>query len=236
MVVKIYLVGGSVRDKLLKRNPTDFDYAVDCENYQEMRNYVLANGYEIYFERPQHRYIKARKSNFYFVDTFYDFTMCRPNIDDPDGPANIMTDLSRRDFTINAMALDESNHLIDPYDGMVDLTEGILDFTGTSDRNIIEDPLRILRAIRFSSVFGFKLSDRLTASLRNLEVQVLLSGVDKDRIRKELTKMFAHNTIEAMTFLFESQRLLNFPQLLNFLFTKPGIKLIPVTKEIKIPR
>lgn len=101
---------------------------------------------------------------------------------------------------------------------------------------LIEDPLRILRAIRFAFVLDFKMSDRLIEALTQPEIQVLLRGVDSDRIRKELTKMFAHNTVRAMKFLVKMEEFLDFPTLCEDLFPKSGIKLLPVTKEIKTPR
>lgn len=117
--MKTYLVGGCVRDTLMGRKPSDFDYAVEAESYDEMRSQVLAKGYTIYYERPQHNFIKAKLN-----DEVHDFVICTCGCKN----SNILTDLSRRDFSINSMAMSEDGVLIDPFNGQDDLLSKTIDY------------------------------------------------------------------------------------------------------------
>jgi len=104
----------------------------------------------------------------------------------------IESDLARRDFTINAMAIDESGHLIDPFGGIDDLRKGVLRTVGSAEERIGEDGLRILRAFRFMSAEGGVIRDvddsLIEAISSNLQ---MLESVSKERIWIELGKILS---------------------------------------------
>ncbi len=103
-MVKIYLVGGSIRDQLLGLKSKDLDYAVEAGSYEEMRDYIKENG-KIFLETPEYLTIRAHLKNGEPAD----FVLCRKDGEYSDGrrpdkvtPGTLYDDLARRDFTVNA--------------------------------------------------------------------------------------------------------------------------------------
>ncbi|AJY77137.1 CCA tRNA nucleotidyltransferase [Paenibacillus beijingensis] len=101
--------------------------------------------------------------------------------------ADLHGDLLRRDFTVNAMALDPKGTIIDPFHGLEDLRSGVIRAVGTPRSRFTEDALRMIRAIRFASVFGFSISHRTWKALR--ECAPLLRYIAMERVGAELDKM-----------------------------------------------
>ena len=100
---------------------------------------------------------------------------------------NLEDDLSRRDFTVNALCIDENGKVVDMFGGCNDLKNGIIRAIGDPDRRFTEDALRILRALRFSAAFGFEIEERTSESmLRNFDRLQLLA---RERIGAELVKL-----------------------------------------------
>ena len=148
--VKVYQVGGSVRDKLLGLPHHDLDYAVECGSFEQMVKYLTDQGYTIYSSKPEYGCVKARKGD----EITSDFTICRKdgNYSDnrrPDTivPSNLITDLSRRDFTMNAIAIDDTEQFIDPFGGREDIRRRIIKCVGDPVDRLVEDPLRGIRAL-----------------------------------------------------------------------------------------
>lgn len=172
---KIYLVGGVVRDLLLGRPIFDLDLVVEGDAI------ALAKRISEKFSLDFKKHHSFGTATVYFGEDKIDLATSRRETYAHNGalpkvePASLNEDLFRRDFTINAMAvsLNKEDHgaLIDPYQGMADLKKGLLKIL--HDKSFLDDPTRILRAIRFSERFSFKLEGK-TAKLMK---QALDSGV-----------------------------------------------------------
>ena len=203
--MKLYQVGGSVRDKLIdpKSKPKDIDYAVVVENYSAMKEELLSQGYKIFLEKPEYLIIRAKKDK-----EVIDFAMCREdgvysNARHPDivKPCSIETDLFRRDFTVNSIAIDEDGNILDPYNGQEDIRTMTLRCVEDTKERLAEDALRILRAFRFCITKGFTFDENLHKALQDPELYALLSVVSKERKREELMKMTQYNTIATLRLL-----------------------------------
>lgn len=170
-----YLVGGSVRDALMEKCFVDRDIAIhDAENFSkklaEQLNatlVVLDPEYKIF------RLVLEDKINYLDISEIQG--------------KNIEEDLSRRDFSMNAIAYNlATEELIDPYNGQKDIKTQIIHHI--KDSNFEDDPLRILRAFRFASVTGFELSDEIKSCIN--KYKNLLFNPAKERINYELMKLF----------------------------------------------
>ncbi len=100
---------------------------------------------------------------------------------------DIRDDLSRRDFTVNAMAMDKDGNIIDPFGGISDIENRIIRCVGTPEKRFSEDALRIMRAVRFASQLGFEIENETHNAL--LSMKERLSGISSERIRMELDKL-----------------------------------------------
>lgn len=208
MMIKVYLVGGAVRDKMMGiEKPKDLDYSVEAPSYDAMRDYIIrgANG-DIFLETPQYYTIRARVPKLGAAD----FVLCRKDGFYSDGrrpdsvePGTILDDLGRRDFTVNAMAIDVGNNkLIDPFGGQGDLKNRIINTVGKPMDRFNEDALRMLRALRFSITKDFSISPAVQAALGNQHlIDKLKYAVSADRKREEIARMFAHDTIKSLKLL-----------------------------------
>lgn len=180
-------MGGCVRDALLCRKPADWDIATNARPEQVGSIFpkhfdtgikhgtvtVLQDGgaVEITTFRIDHDYTDNRHpGSVEFSDSFE-------------------TDVKRRDFTINALGYNESEGIVDYVGGLDDLKNGIIRCVGEPDVRFREDALRILRALRFSSVLGFRIDDETFQSV--IKNKQLLSEISAERIRAEIEKMFA---------------------------------------------
>lgn len=182
---QLYLVGGAVRNLQLGRDPVDFDFATDATPEEVMTIFrrVLPTGIQhgtvtVLFNREQ-----------------YEVTTFRTESDYSDGrhpdsvafAATIQEDLGRRDFTINAMALElPSGHLEDPYHGREDLRRGVIRAIGTPKDRFHEDGLRLLRAVRFAAQLDFRIVEPTFRAMRAEAGR--LSTVARERVRDELEK------------------------------------------------
>lgn len=225
MTVKIYQVGGSVRDQIMGRKSNDIDYAVEASSYDEMREFILEQSGSIFLETPQYVTIRAKLKG-----EACDFTLCRKESGYSDNrhpdiiePGTILEDLSRRDATINAMALDvESQQLIDPYNGEQDICNKILRAVGDANERFKEDSLRILRMLRFAISLEFSIEESTFAAMKSNFS--LIENISSDRIRNELLKMFKYDTKKSIALL------MNFP--IDLLFNDhTKIWLNPTMKE-----
>ena len=183
-----YIVGGCVRDILLKTNPKDWDITTSASPQQVMalfpKNYPtglqhgtvtvsMGDGQENQFEvttfRVEGKYIDGRRPEEVFFVT------------------DVKDDLARRDLTINAMAYDPiKNIMIDPFNGQNDLNNKIIRAVGNANDRFKEDGLRIMRAARFAARFGYLVhEDTLNGMKSNLDT---LRKVSVERIQDELSK------------------------------------------------
>lgn len=201
--VRVFKVGGAVRDQFLNRPNKDVDFAVEAESYDVMRNYILENGGKIYLETPEFLTIRGRMPDLGDAD----FVLCRKDGKYSDGrrPDNvvagtIMDDLSRRDFAMNAIAQDvESGEILDPFGGRADILMRRIRAVGSAKERINEDPLRLLRAMRFVITLGFSLHPDITDLLMDEKMsKKMVKTISQDRIREELERMFKANTLKTL--------------------------------------
>jgi tRNA nucleotidyltransferase (CCA-adding enzyme) len=204
-MVRVFAVGGSVRDQFLGVPSKDVDYSVEAESYEEMLAYVKSRG-KVFLEQPQYFTVRAHVDGLGDAD----FVLCRKDGEYHDGRrpdtvevGTVYDDLARRDFTVNAMAVDtETGDLLDPFDGMTDLKTRTLRCVGNPYERFSEDALRMVRALRFSVTKGFDMHPSVVEQLSNPElVELLRSSVSVDRKREELARMFRFNTKQTLVML-----------------------------------
>ena len=202
---KFYEVGGAVRDKILNLPTNDLDYAVEAESYEAMREAVLERGGEIFLESPEYLTIRAKVPGIGPAD----FVLCRKDGSYSDGrhpdkvePGTLLDDLARRDFTMNAMAVDiETGKLYDPHDGRKDMEAETIRCVGVAEERFEEDALRILRAIRFAITKDMKLDEDIDEALKDSYLVKLLENVSVERTREELNKAFKFDTLGTLALL-----------------------------------
>ena len=198
-----YVVGGSLRDMILGNEPHDFDVATSaepdrvCEIFSDMRTIktgiahgtvtVLSDGFpiEITTFRVDGEYLDMRRPQS------VKFTR------------RIEDDLSRRDFTVNAMAYNERDGLVDLFCGSEDIKKGIIRTVGDPECRFSEDALRILRAFRFSAKLGFEIEQNTLLAAKKLRDK--LSYIAKERIFSELSGIVvAKNARGALELMIDS--------------------------------
>lgn len=185
----LYLVGGSVRDALLGRLGTDLDFTTDA---RPERILELVDGWAdaVWDTGIAFGTVGARKrDSICEITTFradqYDRVSRNPEVTFGD---SIEGDLVRRDFTVNAMAVDLSTRtFIDPYDGMSALLERRLDTPATPEESFADDPLRMLRAARFASQLEFDPAERVVRSMSMMAEEI--ERITPERIQAELSKL-----------------------------------------------
>lgn len=199
-MIKLYKVGGYTRDLFLGIRSKDVDYSVEADSYEAMIDHIVSEGGKIYEFKPEYLTVRAR-----FNDEDRDFVLCRKDGVYRDGRhpegtevGTLYDDLARRDFTMNAIALDEDQNIIDPFDGRADLNRGIIRCVGNATDRMKEDSLRLIRAIRFSITKKMTMDFDIRRMFYSHEWMNRLSMVKEDRIRQELTKMFSFSTIETI--------------------------------------
>ena len=184
---RLYLVGGTVRDYLLNKELADMDIVTDATP-AEIKQFFTEGEANYVFERFGAVTIK-------FEDIKFDLTTLREekgylDFRHPNKICfvrEIAKDYLRRDFSVNAMYLDDELKLYDFANGEVDLQSKKLSFIGNADVRIKEDPLRILRAIRFALSLGFEMDQEMIEAINNNII--LLNKLNKDKIKQELSKI-----------------------------------------------
>ncbi len=194
-----YVVGGFVRDLMLGAEGKDIDVMVvgDPVNYSRKLAHALDGKNMVVFEKFRTAQMTVGEVKLEVVGArkeAYDPGSRKPLVES----ATVEEDLSRRDFTINAMAIglnrsekskSKLGDLVDPFDGAEALRAGIIDTPLDPRETFSEDPLRILRAIRFSCRFGFLLAPRVKSAVEAMSER--LSIVSQERITDEFMKMLS---------------------------------------------
>ncbi len=186
---RAYLVGGSVRDSLLDREIGDVDIATDARPdviEATLRPWADA----VWLQGQRFGTIGCEKDGERFEVTTFRADVYRPESRKPEVTFSddIVTDLSRRDFTVNAMAiaLDDPT-LVDPFDGLPDLADRRLRTPLSPEVSFDDDPLRMLRGARFVATLGFEPAHEIVAAIGDMRER--LSIVSAERIRDELSKL-----------------------------------------------
>lgn len=221
---KYYLIGGAVRDQLLGLPVKDYDFAVECESFQQMKEDLIDRGVKIFQEKESFLTIRGTHPQYGAVD----YVCCRKEADYSDGRhpdsveiGTLLEDQNRRDFTINSMAQAEDGSIMDPFNGQKDLKEGRIRCVGDTRERLQEDYLRIMRAIRFTITKGFALDGKLFRAMDDPSIYEGLINVSRERIYEELRKCFEHDTMATIWFLNDVYRVR------DFIFKDCGIKLLP---------
>ena len=184
---EIYLVGGAVRDSLLNLEVKDKDWVVVGSSVEEMlsQGFVLVGKDFPVFLHPQtHEEYALARTERKNGRGYTGFSVCaEPTV-------TLEEDLSRRDLTINAMAIDSSGRLIDPFGGKQDLSNGILRHVSSA---FVEDPVRILRIARFAARYNFSVADETKALMQEMVNNGEVDYLVPERVWQEISRGLMEN-------------------------------------------
>ena len=230
--MKMYEVGGCVRDEILGTPAKDIDFTVvlegkelstvtDSTYFEEMEEVLKRNGFRLIEE--------ARKPEFFTARGFFpddhvkypgkpaDFVLARKDGEYTDGRrpddvglGTLLDDLARRDFTMNAIAKD-GDTLIDPFGGYSDIEKKLIRAVGNPLDRLNEDALRAVRALRFAVTKGFFIDQQLAMAMQNGSVlsQFTNKIISEERVQQELSKMFRYDSVRSMKLLVKFRHLTN---------------------------
>lgn len=189
-----FIVGGCVRDSIIGLTPHDWDI---CTNAKPEEIKKCFDFFYTFDSGIKHGTISIVIDGEVYEVTTYRIDGTYSDNRRPDSvtfTSDIAKDLARRDFTINAMAYNEQCGLIDPYSGRNDLLDKIIRCVGNPDFRFIEDALRIIRALRFASVYDFVIENETSKSIcKNAD---LLKNIAVERISVEFNKLLCGNGAE----------------------------------------
>ena len=194
-----FAVGGCVRDTLLLRVPGDWDITTSAkpEEVKALFAHTIDTGI-------QHGTVTVMMNHVGYEVTTYRID---GEYEDARHPkeviftANLVEDLKRRDFTINAMAYNDRAGIVDEFDGIQDLQDKVIRCVGNPTERFSEDALRMLRAVRFAAQLGFTIDEATKAAIR--ELAPTLAKVSKERIAVELVKILTSNHPEEIRTAYE---------------------------------
>lgn len=188
-----YFVGGCVRDILLNKTIKDIDITTSAkpEVVQSLFEKVIPVGIEHGTVIVRHNKISYEVTTFRTDRTYSDDSLLVRSIEE---------DLKRRDFTMNALAMDVNGKIIDLFDGIKDIKNKIIRAVGNSKERFNEDPLRIIRAFRFRSQLGFSIEDNTLSTMISLKYKI--KELAQERLLNEFEKIiqspFAMESLQLM--------------------------------------
>ena len=196
--------------------------------FEEMTNIIKENG-EIFLSTPSCYTIRYKDK---LTKEIKDVVMARKEIGYVTGtrqpivkPGSLFDDLERRDFTLNALAKDSDGKIIDYFNGLEDLKSGYLRTPLDCNVTFEDDPLRILRAIRFCITKGFWIGPQMERIIQDYDYENKMGKVSTERIREEMFKCFKHNTIKTLVTIQKYPSLRNYIFKDNYLWLKPTTEL-----------
>ncbi len=182
-----YVVGGCVRDTLLGKEPKDWDVCTNALPHEMQRVFadchVIETGLQHGTLTVMYRHEPFEVTTFRVDGAYTDHR----HPDEVIFVADVRDDLSRRDFTVNAMAWSPETGVVDAFGGQEDLEKQLIRCVGEPEKRFGEDALRIMRALRFASVYGFAIDPATDAAIHALKHT--LNDVAAERIRVELAKL-----------------------------------------------
>jgi len=243
-MIKLFEVGGCVRDEILGIHTKDIDFTVVIDKPGEdlsvdegwflMKHFLMTEGFKIFLETKDCFTIRAMFPKEHIHEGLIaDFVMARREVGVIPGTrkpvlelGTLEDDLTRRDFTVNALCKKDDGSIIDLFNGQQDLQDKVLRTPLDPMTTLMDDPLRLLRGLRFAVTKEFKLSHSLfTAMLQPELLTKLKEVVSQERIREEVQKMMKHNTVHSL------QLIQKIPGLLEVIFSN-GMWLMPTTKQV----
>lgn len=195
-----YAVGGCVRDSLLMRNPNDWDITTSAkpEKVKELFKKTIDTGIEHGTVTIMMHHVGYEVTT-YRIDGEYEDARHPKNVT---FTSNLIEDLKRRDFTINAMAYNDRSGIVDAFDGISDLEKGIIRAVGNPRERFDEDALRMMRAVRFSAQLGYSIEEDTKKAIQELSIN--LQKISAERIQVELVKLVSSDHPEKMRDLYET--------------------------------
>lgn len=253
---KFYEVGGKIRDELLGLTSKDVDYVAvprgymldaGCSNanktftplytaedmFNKLEAFLKKEKFEIFLVTPDCYTIRAKFPEGYKYQGVADFVMARKEVGYVPGtrtpivvPGSLYDDLSRRDFTVNAIAKDpDTGEIIDYFTGKDDIRNALIRTPLNPVTTFDDDPLRILRAIRFAVTKRFTIEQTTWQAMVFYDYDAKMPVVSEERIREELIKCFRCNTIRTLTYLDY------LPRLRDYIFNKTNLWLKPTSEK-----
>lgn len=244
---QIFEVGGCVRDRLLGVHSKDIDFTFVLDDltktpeqgFNEMLEFMRSNGFKIFQTAEKNFTVRAKfPKDHKWAGLDADFVMARKELGYEDHSrepilelGTLEDDLVRRDFTLNALAEDEDGNIVDLFDGQKHLREGVLITPLEPHKTLMDDPLRMLRALRFSVTKGFDIHpDLWDAMFQEGLIERLRTVVSIERVRDELKKMFMHDSLAAMRLIAKVDAVDQ--EFMNAAFDR-GMWLLPTFKDKK---
>lgn len=195
-----YIVGGAVRDILMGKIPSDYDIATNAKP-KEVKS-VFAKTIDTGLK---HGTVTVIENKIGYEVTTYREENGYQDMRHPDSVSyveSLETDMSRRDFTINAMAYSPRRGFVDKFFGKEDIEKKIIRCVGEPVTRFKEDALRMLRAVRFAATLGFELSPDVVSAIK--KCAVLIKNVSKERIREEINKILISDRPGRIKLLYEA--------------------------------
>jgi len=186
------MIGGTSRDFLLNREFTDFDLCTDATPNEEME----------FLDEVDDSFKKYGTLKVKYLGNKFEITTLRKesSYNDKRHPSEITfikeikEDFKRRDFTVNALYIDREKNIYDFSSGRIDLNGNLLRIIGNPDIRLKEDPLRIIRAIRFSLELDFEIEESLIYSMKRNAY--LVASLNQDKVNQEIKKALSANVDE----------------------------------------
>ena len=195
-----YAVGGCIRDSIMGREPNDWDITTSAQPAEVKKLFprtidtgiahgtvtimIKKTGYEVTTYRIDGKYVDGRHPEH------VTFT------------ASLEEDLKRRDFTVNAMAYNEKDGLVDLFGGRQDMEAGVIRCVGPAEQRFTEDALRIMRAVRFSAQFDYKIEEQTMAAIKKLAPN--LHKISAERVQMELIKLLVSPNPDKLRVAYEA--------------------------------
>lgn len=228
--MRMYEIGGCVRDAIIGVPSKDIDFSIVLEPDDfHIRDGAFSNnpflvmvvhlesmGFEIFLETPEYLTVRARfPKESEYGNLTADFVLARKESDYTDGrrpdqvvPGTLLDDQRRRDFTMNSIGKDVEGNLIDPFNGIEDIDNRVIRAVGDPLERLAEDALRACRALRFSVTKGFRIEHNLGWTMETeLVLDSIRNSISDERIQQELSKMFRYDTVESLKALNQYPRL-----------------------------
>lgn len=206
-----FVVGGAVRDIIMGKEPSDYDMAAECTPGELVSAFEGYKSFDIG--------IQFGTLTVFSGERYVEITCCRRENEytdhrRPDGVEyckSIEEDLCRRDFTVNAIAMDKDGEIIDPFGGQADIKNKLIRAVGDPEKRFREDALRILRALRFSSCLCFDIDKETKEAIS--ACRELLSCVSAERVFAELKKLLLGENVFSVLHEFSKEICTVIPEL-----------------------